>query len=132
MEVIKVIQTLYFIHKLSTTINFLSTGYPQANAPIIPHSVAGVKGFLKLKDKSKMRKVIMCSGKVYFDLLAAREKLKVDDVALYRIEQLYPFPAKALVKELRPFANNSNFYWCQEEPKNMGCLLYTSPSPRDS
>ena len=78
------------------------------------------KGFLKLKDKSKIRKVIMCSGKVYFDLLAAREKLKVDDVALYRIEQLYPFPAKALVKELRPFANNSNFFWYQEEPKNMG------------
>ena len=78
------------------------------------------EGFLKLKDKSKIRKVIMCSGKVYFDLLAAREKLKVDDVALYRIEQLYPFPAKALVKELRPFANNSNFFWCQEEPKNMG------------
>ena len=78
------------------------------------------EGFLKLKDKSKIRKVIMCSGKVYFDLLAAREKLKVDDVALYRIEQLYPFPAKALVKELRPFANNSNFFWCQEVPKNMG------------
>ena len=78
------------------------------------------EGFLKLKDKSKIRKVIMCSGKVYFDLLSAREKLKVDDVALYRIEQLYPFPAKALVKELRPFANNSNFFWCQEEPKNMG------------
>ena len=68
------------------------------------------EGFLKLKDKSKIRKVIMCSGKVYFDLLAAREKLKVDDVALYRIEQLYPFPAKALVKELRPYANNSNFF----------------------
>ncbi len=78
------------------------------------------KGFLKLKDKSKIRKVIMCSGKVYFDLLAAREKLKVDDVVLYRVEQLYPFPAKALVKELRPFAKNSNFHWCQEEPKNMG------------
>ena len=78
------------------------------------------EGFLKLKDKSKIRKVIMCSGKVYFDLLAAREKLKVDDVALYRIEQLYPFPAKALVKELRPFTKNSNFFWCQEEPKNMG------------
>ena len=78
------------------------------------------KGFLKLKDKSKIRKVIMCSGKVYFDLLAAREKLKVDDVALYRIEQLYPFPAKALVKELKPFTKNSKFFWCQEEPKNMG------------
>ena len=62
----------------------------------------------------------MCSGKVYFDLLAAREKMKVNDVVIFRIEQLYPFPAKALVKELKPFADNAKFYWCQEEPKNMG------------
>ena len=62
----------------------------------------------------------MCSGKIYFDLLEAREKLKKDDVVFYRIEQLYPFPAKSLVKELRPYAKNAKFYWCQEEPKNMG------------
>ncbi|NDB30814.1 2-oxoglutarate dehydrogenase E1 component, partial [archaeon] len=61
-------------------------------------------GFIKLKEASKMRKVIMCSGKVYFDLLEAREKLKVDDVVIYRIEQLYPFPAKTLVNELKPYA----------------------------
>jgi|MDTG01.4.fsa_nt_gb 2-oxoglutarate dehydrogenase E1 component len=77
-------------------------------------------GFIKLQKSSKMRKVILCSGKVYFDLLEAREKLKVDDVVLYRIEQLYPFPAKALVKELKPYAKSAQFYWCQEEPKNMG------------
>ena len=78
------------------------------------------KGFIKLKKSEKIKKVILCSGKVYFDLLAAREKLKVDDVVLYRIEQLYPFPAKTLVKELKPYAKNAIFYWCQEEPKNMG------------
>ncbi len=78
------------------------------------------KGFIKLKEDKKIRKVILCSGKIYFDLLAAREKLKINDVILYRIEQLYPFPAKSLVKELKPFAKNSKFYWCQEEPKNMG------------
>ena len=77
-------------------------------------------GFIKLKKSSEIKKVIMCSGKVYFDLLQAREKLKKDDVILYRIEQLYPFPAKALVKELKPYAKNAKFYWCQEEPKNMG------------
>jgi len=77
-------------------------------------------GFIKLKKSSKIKKVIMCSGKVYFDLLAAREKLKKDDVILYRIEQLYPFPAKALIKELKPYIKNAKFYWCQEEPKNMG------------
>ena len=77
-------------------------------------------GFIKLKPSSKIRKVIICSGKVYFDLLEAREKLKVDDVVLFRIEQLYPFPAKSLVKEIKPYAKSAKFYWCQEEPKNMG------------
>jgi 2-oxoglutarate dehydrogenase E1 component len=78
------------------------------------------EGFIKLKNISKIRKVILCSGKVYFDLLEAREKLKIDDVILYRIEQLYPFPAKTLVKELKPYAKSATFHWCQEEPKNMG------------
>ena len=78
------------------------------------------KGFIKLKIKSKIKKVILCSGKIYFDLIDAREKLEIDDVVLFRIEQLYPFPAKALVKELKPYAEKAKFYWCQEEPKNMG------------
>jgi len=77
-------------------------------------------GFIKLQNSSKIRKVILCSGKVYFDLLEAREKLKVDDVILYRVEQLYPFPAKTLVSELKPYAQSATFHWCQEEPKNMG------------
>jgi len=78
------------------------------------------KGFVKLKKSDKIKKVILCSGKVYFDLLEAREKLKKDDVVMFRIEQLYPFPAKALVNELKPYAKNAKFFWCQEEPKNMG------------
>jgi 2-oxoglutarate dehydrogenase E1 component len=77
-------------------------------------------GFIKLKKNSEIKKVIMCSGKVYFDLLDAREKLKKNDVVFFRIEQLYPFPAKTLVKELKQYAKNAKFYWCQEEPKNMG------------
>ena len=79
-----------------------------------------VKGFIKLKKSKKIKKVIICSGKIYFDLLEAREKFKKDDIVFYRVEQLYPFPAKALAKELKPYAKNANFYWCQEEPKNMG------------
>ena len=78
------------------------------------------KNFIKLKKPAEIKKVILCSGKVYFDLLAAREKIKRDDVILFRIEQLYPFPVKSLVKELKPYSNNAKFYWCQEEPKNMG------------
>ena len=76
--------------------------------------------FIKLKKSNKIRKVILCSGKVYFDLLEAREKLKKDDVVFYRIEQLYPFPIKSLVKEIKLYAKTAKFYWCQEEPKNMG------------
>ncbi len=79
-----------------------------------------VKGFIKLQKKEKIEKVILCSGKIYFDLLEAREKFKRDDLVFYRIEQLYPFPAKALAKELKPYAKKAKFYWCQEEPKNMG------------
>ena len=79
-----------------------------------------VKGFIKLEKPKKIKKVILCSGKIYFDLLEAREKFKRDNVIFYRIEQLYPFPAKALAKELKPYAKNACFYWCQEEPKNMG------------
>ena len=78
------------------------------------------KGFIKLKKPDKIKKVILCSGKIYFDLLEAREKFKSDDLVFYRIEQLYPFPAKALAKELKPYAKKAKFYWCQEEPKNMG------------
>ena len=78
------------------------------------------KGFIKLKKSKDIKKVILCSGKIYFDLLEAREKLKKDDIVFYRIEQLYPFPAKSLVKELKPYSKKAKFYWCQEEPKNMG------------
>jgi len=84
------------------------------------HALDEENGFIKLKESSKIKKVILCSGKVYFDLLDAREKLKKDDVVLYRIEQLYPFPVKSLVKEIKKYAKNAKFYWCQEEPKNMG------------
>jgi len=76
--------------------------------------------FIRLKNSNRIRKVILCSGKVYFDLLEAREKLKKDDVVIYRIEQLYPFPIKPLIKEIKVYKKNAKFYWCQEEPKNMG------------
>ena len=82
-----------------------------------------VNGFIKLKKSDKIRKVILCSGKIYFDLLDEREKLKKDDVIILRIEQLYPFPIKPLVQEIKRYAKNAKFYWCQEEPKNMGAWL---------
>ena len=64
--------------------------------------------------------MVLCSGKVYFDLLEAREKIKNNRVFFIRIEQLYPFPVKTLAKDLKRFKKNAKYYWCQEEPQNMG------------
>jgi len=78
----------------------------------------GWEGASLVKD-NKIKRVVMCSGKVYFDLLEEREKRGIDDIYLLRLEQLYPFPAKALITELSRF-KNAEMVWCQEEPKNMG------------
>ncbi len=77
-------------------------------------------GLIKLKKDKEIEKVVLCSGKVYFDLLEAREKIKNDKVFFIRIEQLYPFPVKTLAKFLKRFKKNAKFFWCQEEPQNMG------------
>ena len=74
---------------------------------------------ITLKKDSKIEKVVMCSGKIYYDLLEAREKNKKDKVIFVRLEQLYPFPAKTLANVLKRY-KNAEFIWCQEEPKNMG------------
>ena len=87
---------------------------------LLDHADVGGYGLIKLKKDTEIRKVIMCSGKVYFDLIKAREKLKKNDVFFIRIEELYPFPVKTLAKHLKRFKKNTNFYWCQEEPQNMG------------
>ena len=75
---------------------------------------------LELTKDKKIKKVVMCSGKIYYDLLEAREKIKNDKVFLVRIEQLYPFPVKTLAQTLKRFRKKAKFYWCQEEPQNMG------------
>ncbi len=77
----------------------------------------------KLVAADKVRKVVLCSGKVYYDLLEAREAKKIDDVALIRLEQLYPFPSKELAAELKKY-KNAEVIWCQEEPKNMGAWKF--------
>ncbi len=80
----------------------------------------------KLVKDNKIKRVIMCSGKVYYDLLEEREKRGIDDIYLLRLEQLYPFPAKALITELSRF-KNAEMVWCQEEPKNMGAWAFIEP-----
>ena len=72
-----------------------------------------------LVEDDKIKKVILCSGKVYYDLLSERDSNKKLDIYIIRLEQLYPFPAKALTPIISRF-KNADFIWCQEEPKNMG------------
>lgn len=68
----------------------------------------------------KVKRVVICSGKVYYDLFDKRQQDERDDVAIVRIEQLYPFPKEALKKELDRYPNAKKFIWCQEEPMNQG------------
>jgi 2-oxoglutarate dehydrogenase E1 component len=81
---------------------------------------------IKLVKDSKIRRVVLCSGKVYYDLYEEREKRGINDIYLLRVEQLYPFPAKALINELSRF-RNAEMTWCQEEPKNMGAWSFIDP-----
>ncbi|WP_431300841.1 2-oxoglutarate dehydrogenase E1 component [Tabrizicola sp. BL-A-41-H6] len=80
----------------------------------------------KLKADTKIKRVVMCSGKVYFDLLAERDARGIDDIYLLRIEQLYPVPTLSLTQELGRFPN-AEIVWCQEEPKNQGAWSFIEP-----
>jgi len=71
----------------------------------------------------KVKRVVLCTGKVYYDLLAERRDKKVDDVAIVRVEQLYPFPKLSLGKALAQY-RNAEVVWCQEEPENMGAWTF--------
>jgi 2-oxoglutarate dehydrogenase E1 component len=77
----------------------------------------------KLVADSKVRRVVLCTGKLYHEILAARTERQIKDVALVRVEQLYPFPVNALSKELQRY-KNAEVVWCQEEPENMGAWTF--------
>jgi 2-oxoglutarate dehydrogenase E1 component len=94
--------------------------WDDAEAPGLPKTTT------KLVADDKIRRVVLCTGKVYYDLLEDREKKGIDDVYLLRVEQLYPFPAKALLDELNRFPN-ADVIWCQEEPRNMGAWAFIQP-----
>jgi 2-oxoglutarate dehydrogenase E1 component len=72
----------------------------------------------------KVKRVIACSGKVYYDLAKKREEKGVDDVAILRVEQLYPFPHKAFAAELKKYPNVTDIVWCQDEPQNQGAWFF--------
>lgn len=81
----------------------------------------------KLVKDDKIKRVVMCSGKVYFDLLEERDARGIDDIYLMRVEQFYPFPAQSAVSELSRF-KNADVVWCQEEPKNQGAWTFIEPN----
>lgn len=81
---------------------------------------------LKLTSDEQIQRVILCSGKVYYDLFDEREKRAINNIYLLRIEQLYPFPAKGLISILARF-RNAEIVWCQEEPRNMGAWFFVEP-----
>src|SRR5690606_25066451 len=81
----------------------------------------------KLAADKKIRRVVISSGKVYFDLLAERDARGLNDVYLLRLEQFYPFPAQSLIKELGRF-KGAEVVWCQEEPKNQGAWTFIEPN----
>jgi 2-oxoglutarate dehydrogenase E1 component len=75
----------------------------------------------------KIKRVVLCSGKLYYDLLEERDARGIDDIYLMRIEQFYPFPALSLNKELARF-KRAQMVWCQEEPKNQGYWSFIEPN----
>lgn len=97
-------------HKLSTSsMAELSEGQFQTVIPEVD----------KLVNK-KVQRVVFCTGKVYFDLLQQRREQKTKDIAICRVEQLYPFPRREVIQEIKRYSNAEEIVWCQEEPKNQG------------
>jgi 2-oxoglutarate dehydrogenase E1 component len=82
---------------------------------------------IQINKDSGIKRVVLCTGKVYYDLMAERDERKQKDTYLLRIEQLYPFPKEALAKELKRFKSLEAVVWCQEEPKNMGSWGFIDP-----
>jgi 2-oxoglutarate dehydrogenase E1 component len=75
-------------------------------------------------DGKKVKRVVLCCGKVYYDLVNARREKKINDIAIVRVEQLYPFPKESLEKELAKYPKASEIVWCQEEPRNQGAWYW--------
>ena len=97
-------------HAVSTLDDFTKAGFNE----VIDDMTAG----------SNIKRVLICSGKIYYDLLAARTEKKINDVALVRLEQIYPFPAWKLAEVLKKYSSAKEIFWVQEEPRNMGAWSF--------
>lgn len=83
--------------------------------------------FITDEQVSDAKRLVICSGKVYYDLLKYREENDINDVAIARLEQFYPFPDKDIAEQLKSFKKIKEIIWCQEEPKNMGAWTFVAP-----
>jgi 2-oxoglutarate dehydrogenase E1 component len=92
----------------------------------------GTASSLKLKADSKITRLVLCSGKVYFDLLDERDQRGLDDTYLLRVEQLYPYPGDAITEVIKRFPALKSVVWCQEEPKNAGSWFFIEPLIEES
>ena len=98
-----------------------------ATSPVSEFTKGGFQTVIpenKALKADKVKRVIACSGKVYYDLVKKREDKGVDDVAILRVEQLYPFPHKAFAAELKKYPNATELVWCQDEPQNQGAWFF--------
>ncbi|MDR7297615.1 2-oxoglutarate dehydrogenase E1 component [Pelomonas aquatica] len=99
-----------------------------ATSPLADFTKGEFKTVIGEQDASvnaeKVKRVIVCSGKVYYDLVRARAEKKATDVVIVRVEQLYPFPHKAFAAELKKYPNATDIVWCQDEPQNQGAWFF--------
>jgi 2-oxoglutarate dehydrogenase E1 component len=100
--------------------------HPDATSPLEDLATGSFQRIIpdRVVAPEKARRVIMCSGKVYYDLLAARESAKIDDIALIRVEQLYPLQAQHVIDTLKPYKSGTDLVWVQEEPWNSGAWYF--------
>jgi 2-oxoglutarate dehydrogenase E1 component len=100
----------------------------EAASPLIEFTKGAFHTVLSERDESidpkKVTRIIMCSGKVYYDLAKARADKSIGDVAIIRIEQLYPFPHKAIAAEIKKYPAVEEVVWCQDEPQNQGAWFF--------
>jgi 2-oxoglutarate dehydrogenase E1 component len=106
---------------------------PEASSPIDEFTGGGflpVIGDDDMPSQAMVNRVLICSGKIYYDLIAERKKIADDRTAIIRLEQFYPFPKQQLVDELNTFANATDICWVQEEPRNQGAWVFVEPRMR--
>ena len=106
---------------------------PAASSAVAELKTGGFQSVIDdatITDSSKVKRVVICSGKVYYDLDAAREGVDSRDVAVVRLEQFYPFPANKLVEIIASYPNATEIFWTQEEPQNMGGWTFVEPRLR--